>query len=271
MSPRPIGRAELEGFVAFSADDAENERFRADVERALREKEAKLRWCLIPNDGETTVGRASPLAPGGQSRLRPPVRRRLVTARLARRRIGAELFATAGFQCVRSAGRDRPRLGRDPRRASPGAANAARAHGRCGRALPPAQGIPHAADWWQLAYDTDGDLLGLIVGGGSADAPVIALRGRRSRAARAWVRRRPPRAGGRHVGRCRSNGDPRGHCCRKHSDGQRVPPRRLRPVHDSHRVYARLRSGHAGRLTPPAVAGTADEKGDSDDRGPFSL
>jgi hypothetical protein len=56
MSPRPIGRAELEGFVAFSADDAENERFRADVERALREKETKLRWCLIANDGETTVG-----------------------------------------------------------------------------------------------------------------------------------------------------------------------------------------------------------------------
>jgi len=58
MSIRPIGKAELQRFVAFSGDDAENERFGADVDRALRANETSLRWCLIATDGEATIGRA---------------------------------------------------------------------------------------------------------------------------------------------------------------------------------------------------------------------
>src|SRR5215831_1089389 len=58
MSIRPIDRTELARFVAFSGDDAENERFGADVERALQANETSPRWCLIATDGGATVGRA---------------------------------------------------------------------------------------------------------------------------------------------------------------------------------------------------------------------
>jgi len=68
MSIRPIGRTELDRFVAFSGDDAENERFGADVERALRAKETSPRWCLIcvrrRRDRRASVPLASRRQPG---------------------------------------------------------------------------------------------------------------------------------------------------------------------------------------------------------------
>jgi len=57
-SIRPIGKSDLNRFVAFSRDDAENERFGADVQRALGAKETSLRWCLVATDGEAIIGRA---------------------------------------------------------------------------------------------------------------------------------------------------------------------------------------------------------------------
>jgi ribosomal protein S18 acetylase RimI-like enzyme len=54
---RPIGRSELDTFVDFSADGAQNERLRSHLERALSTEETSLDWCLVADEGGRLVGR----------------------------------------------------------------------------------------------------------------------------------------------------------------------------------------------------------------------
>jgi RimJ/RimL family protein N-acetyltransferase len=244
MSIRPIDRTELDRFVAFTGDDAENERFGADVDRALRANETSPSWCLIATDGDATIGRAFLLHRAGN-----PVFIHLFDLEWSRpdwRAVGsdligavvvaaqesdersllyaldsphpshseperrAELFTAAGFQRARVGQRWQRRIDATASVATPSrlefrtlaeagedrfkAAIALVSDGtlderlremrrRLGRTADADEhfhllmGIPHEPGWWQLAYSVDGGLVGLIVGGGNSDEPVIAYVG----------------------------------------------------------------------------------------------